>query len=357
MDPCNHSLTAMIPAQPVLPWKVSICVLHLIAALSSVIRVYYRHRTRRLWWDDYASIVPAVFECFTAVVIWLRLRSFDDSEHSRRLKVTYSYMNTAAFGFVIWWSRISLALAVVRITPVWSKTRPWVIGFTCAFVLNWIVIVLGMTLNCVVNEPWKYLKGNILTCGPARVMTLLSVTTDIIGDMLLVGFPLYRLWSITLRPAQRRLVLLVFSTSVLTLVAATAVAIVSYGSLLKGPGVKLVWLMTVNIEQSISVIACNLPVLISWGYRVFSCDDDNESGDHITPHWSHIAPGGLSMPTFVPTDSSGNHSQTSENGIQISASDTSLHSEIKTQQDESVIEEWKTVEGVLKSTSGKYITV
>ncbi|TFK35204.1 hypothetical protein BDQ12DRAFT_568986, partial [Crucibulum laeve] len=257
----------MIPAQPYLPWKVSISILHLIAALSSVFRVEYRRRTRRLWWDDYASIVPAIFACFTIAIIWLRLRRFDDSEHSQRLKVALSFMNQTCFGFTIWWSRISLALAVVRITPVWSKTRPWVIGFTCAFILNFVALVLGMTVTCAVNTAWQHVKSDILVCGPSYGVTLASVIIDIICDLLLVAFPLYRLWCIKLQPAQRRLVLLVFSTSFLTLIAVVALAIVSYGKVFKGPGALLVWVMTVKIEEAISVIACNLPVLVSWGYR------------------------------------------------------------------------------------------
>ncbi|TFK35205.1 hypothetical protein BDQ12DRAFT_668704 [Crucibulum laeve] len=265
--------------RPYLPWK----------ALSSALRVEYRRRTRRLWWDDYASIVPAVFECFTIANIWLRLRRHDDSERSQHFKAAYSYMNSAFFCSIIWWSRISLALAVVRITPVWSKTRP--------------------------------------------------------------------LWYIKLQPAQRRLVLLVFSTSVLTLAAAVAVAIASYGKIFKGPGALLVWLMTTNIEESISVVACNLPVLVSWGYRVYSRDDEDSSGDHITPHWSRAAPGGLSTPTFVLTDLSGSRSQISENVLQTSVSETFLPSQIRTQGKDRINEGRKVTEDLHDAISRKDIIV
>ncbi|TFK31965.1 hypothetical protein BDQ12DRAFT_671460 [Crucibulum laeve] len=192
--------------------------------------VAYRRWTRRLWWDDYASIVPAIFECFKIVVTWLRLRRFDQSEHSRHLKITLSFMNQTCFGFIVWWSRISLALAVVRITPVGSKARPWAIGLTCYFILNFIAIVFGVTGICAMHTAWQHAKA------------------DIIGDVLLVGFPMYRLWCSKLQPAQRRLVFLVFSTSVLTLVAVGVVAIVSNGRVVKGPRALLVLLTTMNIE-------------------------------------------------------------------------------------------------------------
>ncbi|TFK32512.1 hypothetical protein BDQ12DRAFT_692395, partial [Crucibulum laeve] len=133
---------------------------------------------------------------------------------------------------------------------------------------------------------------------------------------------MYRLWCIKLQPVQRRLVILVFSTSVLTLVAVGAVAIVSYGRVVKGPRVLLVWLMTTNIEEAISVTACNLPVLVFWGYRTFSSDNDDAPGDHVTPHWSRVAPGGVSTPAFSLSEFSRGHRQTSNNVAQMSASDS-----------------------------------
>ncbi|TFK35217.1 hypothetical protein BDQ12DRAFT_612018, partial [Crucibulum laeve] len=237
--------------------SVCITIIHLIAISTSLLRVAYRRCTRRLWWDDYASIVPAIFECFKIVVTWLRLRH--QSEHSRHLKVTLSFMNQTCFGFIVWWSRISLALAVVRITPVGSKARPWAIGLTCYFILNFIVIVLGVTVTCAMNTAWQHAKGNIFICRPLYRVNLATMITDIIGDVLLVGFPIYRLWCIKLQPAQRRLVFLVFSTSVLTLVAVGVVAIVSNGRVVKGPRALLVLLTTMNIEVNNAAYFIRLP--------------------------------------------------------------------------------------------------
>ncbi|TFK34320.1 hypothetical protein BDQ12DRAFT_763571 [Crucibulum laeve] len=335
----------MIPAQPYLPWKVSVTTLHVIGILSSVLRVEYRRRTRRLWWDDYASIGPAAFECVAIAIIWLRFRRYDDSEHVRQLKIALSYMNMASLSIIIWWSRISLALAVVRITPVWSKTRLWVIGFTCAFMVAWIALLLIMMVKCTVNTDWQRIRADIILC------------VNLTSDLILFGFPFYRLWYIKLRPAQRRLVLLVFSTSVLSLTGEVAFSIITYGKFLNGPGAMLVWPMTSNIYQAITVFACNFPVLISWGYRVYSRDNDDESGDHITHHWSHDAPGGLPKPSFVLTDLSGSRSQTSENVIRISVSEASLPSQIKTQDDEIVNGQWNVREEVLDTISRKDVIV
>ncbi|TFK32523.1 hypothetical protein BDQ12DRAFT_500578 [Crucibulum laeve] len=165
---------------------------------------------------------------------------------------------------------------------------------------------------------------------------------------------MYRLWYIKLRPAQRRLVFLVFSTSLLTLVAVGAVAVVSYGKVVKGPEASLVWLMTMNIEEAISVIACNLPVLVFWGYRTFLSDDDDPSGDHITPHWSRVAPGGVSTPAFSLSALSSGRSQISDNIVQIPASDASFyHSDQNARRGSDNFEVWKATEDVPDAMSQK----
>ena len=80
----------MIHAQQYLPWKgtfktmqcngsprltvteVCISILHGIAIISTCLRVEHRRRARRLWWDDYATIIPAVVEVLNVAVLWLR---------------------------------------------------------------------------------------------------------------------------------------------------------------------------------------------------------------------------------------------------------------------------------------------
>ncbi|TFK35212.1 hypothetical protein BDQ12DRAFT_726157 [Crucibulum laeve] len=115
--------------------------------------------------------------------------------------------------------------------------------------------------------------------------------------------------------------------------------------------------MTAKIEEAISVIACNLPVLISWGYHSFSSGDEDASGDHITPHWSQVVPGGLSMPTFVLTDLSGGHNQISDNVVQLSASEASLPSQMGAHRDKNLNNEWKATENVPDSIPRKDVII
>ena len=73
---------------------------------------------------------------------------------------------------------------------------------------------------------------------------------DVVADVMLVAVPLHQVWLIK-RPAnERRLVRLVFSTSILTLVASIALCVVSYGGFLTGPGGLIVWLMSCHVAVS-----------------------------------------------------------------------------------------------------------
>ncbi|KAF8999796.1 hypothetical protein BDQ17DRAFT_733387 [Cyathus striatus] len=280
----------MIPLQPFLPWKISITILHGLAILTAFLRFEYRRRTRRLWWDDHAALVPAIIEFLNIAVFWIRIRHFDaeDDILLRQLKIDLSYINSACFATIIWWPRISMALAIVRITPHWSKLHRITLCVTFLFILNWIALGLAFIITCVVHSLWTHANSDILVCGPAYYVTPASVTTDIVGDTILVILPLHHLWRLRLRRSQRRLILMVFSTSLLTLITAVVVVIFSYASVLRGPGGLFVWLMVTQIEEAISVIASNLTVLISWGYRVFMGDAnmDTETEKYITPHWS-----------------------------------------------------------------------
>ena len=123
----------MIHAQQYLPWKgtfktyngsprltvteVCISILHGIATISTCLRVEHRRRARRLWWDDYATIIPAVVEVLNVAVLWLRI-THNAGEYfnqwtfmpiSRdwflvplKYKILYSYSSSFCWSTIVW---------------------------------------------------------------------------------------------------------------------------------------------------------------------------------------------------------------------------------------------------------------
>ncbi|KAF9002142.1 hypothetical protein BDQ17DRAFT_550380 [Cyathus striatus] len=278
-----------IPPQPYLPWKMAVTIIHVIAIAAACLRIAYRYRSRRMWWDDYAAAPPVLAECLNIIVLWARVQHFSHVDGwDRDIKVHLTFLNLASMGATVWWSRISMALAIMRITPEWSKSRTITLYVTCAFILNWIALLTTFAVMCSQHTSWQYAKTDILLCKPAFMASAANMTTDIAGDIFLAALPLYRLWRLRLPLAQRRLVRLVFSTSLIPLMGAIFLLALTYSEVINGPGSLIVWTMVVHIEGAISVIANHLTVLISWGYKacVKETDIDTESNQYVTPHWT-----------------------------------------------------------------------
>ncbi|KAF9002137.1 hypothetical protein BDQ17DRAFT_1484314 [Cyathus striatus] len=254
-----------IPQQPYLPWKISMTIVHAVAIATACFRIEYRRRSRRLWWDDYAAAVPPVSECITVGVLWLRLRHFSDEEdvQLRQLKINLRFTNAVSFHTTLWWPRISMALALVRITPEWSKFRLITLSAAPTIFVIWAAFVVLCTLPCALNTVWE------------------NANTDVL----------------------RHLIRVVFSTSLLTLVVTVVILITIYAGVIDGPGASVVWATVVQTEEALSVIASNLTVLISWGYKAFAGgeDIDAESNTHITPHWTFPLSSNLPPLNSLPT--------------------------------------------------------
>ncbi|KAF9002138.1 hypothetical protein BDQ17DRAFT_1426098 [Cyathus striatus] len=277
-----------IPLQPYLPWKIAVTIIHVIAILAACLRIEHRRRSRRIWWDDYASVLPALLECLNLAVQWARMHHFSDKEQIlyRHLKVELSLISSVFCAAIGWWSRISMALTIMRITPEWSKSRVVTFYVIFAFILNWMGLLIAFTTICTLRTSWQLANTDVLICTPAFVGSTANISTEITGDVLLTALPLYRLWNLRLPLAQRRLVRLVFSTSLLPLAVSGVLLIFTYGNFMKGPGSSLVWIIMLQVEVAMSVIASHLTVLISWGYKAFigDADIDAESNNYINPH-------------------------------------------------------------------------
>ncbi|KAF9002136.1 hypothetical protein BDQ17DRAFT_1243536, partial [Cyathus striatus] len=201
---------------------VSVTILHIVAIITACLRIGYRRKSRRIWWDDYATILPALLEFCNVIGLWMRLQHFS---MLRQMKVNLRFLGMALLTTTIWWSRIGMALSIARITPEWSKSRVIILYVTCSFVCNWIGLITAYTILCCLDTSWEFANTDILVCGSAFTASAASMISDIAGDLFLVTLPLHRLWRLRLPLAQRRLVRLVFSTSLLMLTVAATLLI------------------------------------------------------------------------------------------------------------------------------------
>lgn len=71
------------------------------------------------------------------------------------------------------WSRISIALAILRVTPPWSPMRRAAIVMPFVFLVFWAAILAAAITTCALHTEWQSLTSSkILVCGPAYRVTI-----------------------------------------------------------------------------------------------------------------------------------------------------------------------------------------
>jgi len=166
--------------------------------------------------------------------------------------VGFSFSQPCPQSFLVFrWSRLSLGFSIARIFPPALKPRKYAFMIIFGIFLTWIAIVTAEVSLCATNTSWHNTPTELLDCrdnypiGIAlatsefpfmSLTTALSVclpfTADIFFNILLITFPIYCLWHIKLPQNQRRMVLAVFSTSLITILTAIAFTTISYSTLL-----------------------------------------------------------------------------------------------------------------------------
>jgi hypothetical protein len=199
-----------------------VSVLHIIAIGSTLFRLFYRHRTRRLWWDDYTAIIPLVMECMYLTVLWLRV-----FERGLSLSIRLNYRNSLTLFFRPWalrfkgkdraslvihglfyhrhmvclfallvtqihqkpysrWTRISLGLAIARIIPRWEPVRKFTMGVVCAFGGTYVICLSLSVSHCVKDKTWHRPGIPIVSCGskPLGIMGTCSTSFPFVSQRL-----------------------------------------------------------------------------------------------------------------------------------------------------------------------------
>ena len=55
-------------------WKVCMTLLHIVVIGTTCLRLLHRCQTKRMWWDDYITIIPLLVDVAYVVLMWLKFR-------------------------------------------------------------------------------------------------------------------------------------------------------------------------------------------------------------------------------------------------------------------------------------------
>ncbi|KAJ3510819.1 hypothetical protein NLJ89_g4460 [Agrocybe chaxingu] len=182
---------------------------------------------------------------------------------------------------VVWISRISLALSLARIFLPGERYRAWTIRFAILLVFVYTGIVLVTTFTCPGSPWWQldYSKCITTSLGTRDLGTIISVVCDVVVDVALVAAPLLMLWRIDLPRRERTLILILFSAGILTLLVTILYCTLWYLGFRFGEDSKLVFAMLGHMQAALSLLACNLLVVIMLIYKRFSPSMDEDSSD------------------------------------------------------------------------------
>ncbi|KAG2068591.1 hypothetical protein BDR04DRAFT_767728 [Suillus decipiens] len=221
-------------------------VSHSIAIVCTIFRLVYRGWMRRLWWEDAWAAVALISDVICLVCLWTP-------------STDVPYMVLALALTSVWWAaRMSLLFCIIRIaTHSASKVQKWITYLIAvSFVCMWVAVVIQKVKLCIFDA------CHIGT----KPVALSQLITDVIADLALVIMPLQFWKNIRLSRGRKILVMSSFGASILITVITIPHSVV----LILFSLVTDTILTIAHVKAAVSLIVCNLVVIVTFAYRVFS---------------------------------------------------------------------------------------
>ncbi|KAG2058149.1 hypothetical protein BDR06DRAFT_852570, partial [Suillus hirtellus] len=253
--------------------KVVELVLHSIAIICTIFRLMYRGWMRHLWWDDAWAALSLIADVVCLACIWY-LNSY--SKNNMFLPLT-AWALTISFTTVLWAARMSVIFSIIPVATHSTYKIHSQITYLIAvsFGCMWAALLTQKITICEFHSCYMgksvALSLLISQClcaflgcyGPQ----ITRITADIIADVSLVAAPLYLMKNMRLSRSKKSLVQSAFGASLLI----TAVTI-THSILILLNVYNTVTLMFAHLKAALSLIVCNLLVIVAFLYRICSND-------------------------------------------------------------------------------------
>lgn len=253
-------------------WRATTTTLGAIALASTIFRIYHRYRKLRLWWDDYWAVLSQFCNLIYATTVWVR----DDDihpHHSVDQRIRVFWLSTLTFPVVVWSARISIAMSIARLAPK-VRMRQLMYALSALFGLILAGLLFYRIILCSRTRSWHH--NPTADCYMGNAIGIVSICTDIPGDICLVVIPMHMLWRVRLPRRQKHLLLAIFSASTLSSLVGIIYAIFMIRAQTNHtPWTRLTGLMA-NIKAAVTLLVCNLLVVATYVYCLFLKDEDEK---------------------------------------------------------------------------------
>lgn len=255
--------------------RAIITVFASIAILLTVFRLSYRWRIRRFWWDDAWAASSMLFQLALLIAFWIRtdlpVGPLYQSQHARAIAY---WIVSESFTMVLWTARMSLLYSAIRIIPPGMFLRKIAYASAVLFGCMWAGLLAQKVYVCAHNRAWE--RSRTPQCHLGDAVGIIELVTDFISDAILVAIPLRLLWGVNMPRHMRKLLISIFSASILV----TAISAV-HAAYLLGPSGILEGLAA-NVECAVSLIVANLAVVVTHLYRLIRNGEDIDQASYDT---------------------------------------------------------------------------
>ncbi|KAG1837374.1 hypothetical protein DFJ58DRAFT_709623 [Suillus subalutaceus] len=218
---------------------------HGIAIVCTIFRLVYRVWTHRIWWEDAWAAISLISDVVCLTCIWVPLTDMP------------SWVLAVALTSVLWAARMSVIFCIIRIANHSDrKVHIWITHLIAvSFACMWVALLIQKVNICIFHA-----------CQMSEPVAISQLITDVISDSSLVAAPLHLLKNIGLSRSRKILVLSSFGASIVI----TAITI-PHSIILFRP-VTETTLIFAHVKAAVSLIICNILVIVTFAYRVLSKD-------------------------------------------------------------------------------------
>ncbi|KIJ60784.1 hypothetical protein HYDPIDRAFT_98176 [Hydnomerulius pinastri MD-312] len=195
--------------------EVVTSLLQSVALFLTIFRLWYRISIRMFWWEDAWALLAFVCAIATLITEWLHMQTGKSSS------LVSAWVYSLGFLAVSWTVRISVMFSIVRIVSPSQVYRRITLAAAALLLLMWILDTAQKIWNCQSSDIWYSGAGPAGKpwCRMSRAMTIFELCMVFIADALLVALPVRLLWNVKLPKGERRMILLIFSSSIVMALA------------------------------------------------------------------------------------------------------------------------------------------
>ncbi|KAG0697014.1 hypothetical protein DFH29DRAFT_175580 [Suillus ampliporus] len=266
--------------------QVTVTTFHILAIIISAFRLAYRQSRHQLWWDDALTAGAMITGAITLVSVWLVMAPSTYHE-SDQVRIAARWGMIVLFTICLWLARLSIVFSIIRLAPREDRMRRIAQWAAIIFAALCVVMLAQKTYICAHSNDQERIY-----CVLGSSVAATQLATDFVSDIALVLMPIQLLREIHLPKDQQILVRTVFSTGIIVSLASIAhvVFVVQTDVYMQS--------ITAQVELALSLIVCNLLVIVTYIYKVFRREDlDVDRG--LWPSRTRTV---LLFTTFVDTD-------------------------------------------------------